>query len=86
MKMLEILETDCYGAMFPDVSSLQVNKPNQAKVATILVESIGIGVQSRNLSIDRRQWETCLTCGRFEDCYKLSIAKLMMQQSLATIS
>jgi len=77
---------DCYGWMFPDVSQLRYNKPNQGKVAVIEIESHGIGIQNRGLSIDQQQWEVCLKCGRFEDCYKLSIAKLMMQQTLATLS
>ena len=77
---------NCYGSLFPDVSQLQFNKPNQGKVAKIEIESHGIGIQNRGLSIDRQQWEACLKCDRFDDCYKLSIAKLMMQQTLATLS
>ena len=76
----------CYGLMFPDVIQLQYNEPNHSKVATIEVQRHGIGIQQRSLSIDQQQWEICLTCGRFEDCYKLSIAKLMMQQTLASLS
>jgi len=77
---------DCYGLMFPDVSKLQFNKPNPGKVATIEIESRGIGIQHRALLIDQPQWETCLKCDRFEDCYKLGMAKLLMQQTLATLS
>jgi hypothetical protein len=77
---------DRYGSLFPDVSQLQFNKPNQGKVASIQIESHGIGIQNRGLSIDQQQWEACLKCDRFDDCYKLSIAKLMMQQTLATLA
>ena len=79
-------EPDCYGALFPDLSNLIYNTPNRAKVATIEIESHGIGIQKRGLSIDRTQWDACLQCEHFEDCYKLSIAKLIMQQTLATLS
>ena len=72
--------------MFPDVSRLQFNKPNEGKVAMIEIESHGIGTQKRGLSIDRLQWDACLKCEHFEDCYKLSIAKLIMQQTLASLS
>lgn len=72
--------------MFPDVSKLRFNKPNRGRVATIEIESHGIGIQNRGLSIDQQQWEACLQCERFDDCYKLSLAKLMMQQTLATLS
>ena len=76
---------DCYGSMFPDVSNLRFTKPNPGKVAAIEIESHGIGIQNRSLSIGPQQWEAYLKCERFED-YKLSIAKLMMQQTLATLS
>jgi len=72
--------------MFPDVSSLRFNNSNQSKVATIEIESCGIGVQRRQLLIDKEQWEECVGCKRFDDCYKLSIARLLMQQSLASLS
>lgn len=80
------LTPDCHGCLFPDVSKLEYNRPNQAKVATINIESHGIGIQKRGLAIDQQRWEECLQCGRFDDCYKLSIAKLMMQQTLASLS
>ena len=78
--------TICYGAMFPDVSKLRIDKPNRSKVATIEIESQGIGIQRRQLSFDEQQWKECVGCKRFDDCYKLSIAKLLMQQALIGLS
>jgi len=72
--------------MFPDVSELHFNKPNQSKVASIEIDAHGIGIQRRRLSIDRQEWNECLGCERFDDCYKLSIARLLMQQTLAGLS
>lgn len=41
----------CYGTMCPDLDRLDVNKPLTEKAFNVLVESRGIGVSSRQITV-----------------------------------
>lgn len=71
--------TECYGKMFPDLLKLEINEPNRAAVATVFLESVGIGIQGKKLTIDKAQWVQCVECPDFDHCYKLSLAKALLQ-------
>ena len=74
---------DCYGALFPDFTRLQKNKPLESPAFTALVVSHGIGVQHRTLDVKRDGWEKCIACADYRTCYDLSLARLMMNAALA---
>ena len=74
---------ECYGAMFPDLDCLEYNRPCRGKAFTALVRSQGIGVQSRHLSVDEKEWAACRECRLYRSCYDLCMAKLALDDALA---
>ena len=74
----------CYGAMFPDVASLEHNVPCRGRAFTAEVRSQGLGIQSRQLKIDREACAKCVACPDYRTCYDLGMAKLALQQLLAS--
>jgi hypothetical protein len=75
-------ENECYGSMFPDLSRLEYNKPIEGRVFSVLVKSVGIGVQSRAIRVKTDEWRKCVTCESYHDCYDLSMAKLLLYGAL----
>ncbi len=73
----------CYGTMFPDLDRMDVNKPLAGKAFDVLVESRGIGVSSRQMTVRPDGWDECTTCENYRDCYDLSMAKLALTMALA---
>jgi hypothetical protein len=73
---------ECYGAMFPDLSKLTVNTVCKGKAFTVQVNSIGIGVQSREIHMDEQGWKDCIECPHYHSCYDLSMAKLALWHAL----
>jgi hypothetical protein len=67
----------CYGDMFPDPDRLEHNCPLQGKAFGVLVESKGIGVSGRAITVNPDQWKKCVACGHYRDCYDLSMGKLL---------
>jgi hypothetical protein len=76
----------CYGDMFPDLSKVEVNARMKGKVFTVQFNSVGIGVQSREMRVDEEQWERCVTCPHYRSCYDLSMAKLALFHALRAAS
>jgi len=68
----------CYGDMFPDLDRLEYNCPLQGEAFSVLVESKGIGVSGRAVTVNPDQWKTCVACERYRDCYDLSMGKLLL--------
>jgi len=75
----------CYGTMFPDLSRLEHNRPCKGKVFTALATSQGIGVQSRNLTVDDSEWASCQLCPVYQSCYDLCMAQLSLRSALERI-
>ena len=73
---------DCYGNIFPDLRTFSYNRIARGKVFSVLVKSFGIGVQSRDLTIDTQAWEACQVCPQYRGCYDLSMAKLAMEEAI----
>ena len=69
---------ECYGQLFPDLDRLEPNRPCRGKVFTVLIRSAGVGVQSRDLTVDEAQWETCQACPWYRSCYDLGSARLSL--------
>jgi hypothetical protein len=72
----------CYGAMFPNLSMLKVNTRCKGKAFSVQVNSVGIGVQSRELRVDEGGWDECVECPHYRSCYDLSMAKLALGHAL----
>jgi len=68
----------CCGNMFPDLDRLEHNCPLQGKAFSVLVESKGIGVSGRTVTVNPDQWKKCVACERYRDCYDLSMGKLLL--------
>jgi hypothetical protein len=73
---------ECYGGMFPDLSQVRYNKPAEGVAFRVLITSLGIGVQGRDVEVKRDGWEHCVACERYRDCYDLSMAKLTLHQAV----
>lgn len=68
--------------LFPDLDQIGTNAANRGRIASIFVESIGIGTQSKSLTIDEEAWSQCVAHPNFPACYQLSMAKLELQNAL----
>lgn len=73
---------DCYGAMFPDLDRLNLNRPLAGKAFEVLVSSQGIGVSARQVKLRPEGWDECTACRDYRDCYDLSMAKLALATAL----
>jgi hypothetical protein len=73
---------ECYGKIFPDLSNARRNVLQRGKVFSAFVESVGIGIQGEQTTLDEEEWEACTGCERFDGCYKQSVAKLLFQCAL----
>ncbi|OGV75462.1 MAG: hypothetical protein A3K19_29350 [Lentisphaerae bacterium RIFOXYB12_FULL_65_16] len=68
----------CCGGIFPDIEQLEYDQPLRGKAVQVLVQSKGIGPAGRSITVDREQWDRCVACARYRDCYDLSLAKLVL--------
>ena len=67
----------CYGEMFPDLDRLEHNRALQGKAFAVRVESKGIGVSGRAVTVNPDGWKMCVACEHYRDCYDLSMGKLL---------
>lgn len=79
---------DCCGNMFPDSLHLKDNLPNEGKVFTVWMKSPKGSVlpvhPDRSIKVKHEQWEDCQQCVDFENCYKLSMAKIALETAVAS--
>jgi len=76
---------DCYGKMFPDVLHLPSNRPVSGKVFTVQLDRAGGFIRSdRRITADLKEWEKCLECPLFDECYKFSMAHVTLASAIAT--
>jgi len=75
-------EQDCLGTLFPDLLAVHHNGVARGKVFGVLIQSFGIGVQSREMLLDADAWKKCRECPRYDECYDLSMAKLGFQKAV----
>ena len=75
-----MIQSECYGKMFPSVNSPRTDVPLRGKVfAAILQRAGGMAIVSRTTEVDLDAWNKCVQCSEFEHCYKLSMAKLALE-------
>lgn len=67
---------------FPDLERLEENAENRGRVASLFVESTGIGTQDHRLTIDQEAWNECVTRPHFRACYDLSMARMALQRAM----
>ncbi|MDR3405532.1 MAG: hypothetical protein P4L99_23760 [Chthoniobacter sp.] len=75
-------ETPAAADLFPDLLHLSTNHRHRGRIATVLIESDGVGVQHREVTIDPVAWAECVKSPNFRACYDLSMAKLALQEAL----
>lgn len=74
---------ECYGTMFPSVLSLREDGSNSGTVFSVVLERAGgMWRSNRSVTADMGRWDRCLECEEFEDCYKLSMAKLALESAV----
>ena len=76
---------DCLGTLFPDLLAVHHNGVVRGRVFGVLIESFGIGVQSRKILLDADAWKKCRDCPRYDECYDLSMAKLEFQKAVLSL-
>lgn len=70
------------GDLFPDLLCLAPNCINRGRVFSIHLVSHGLGQSKRQLDVDHEAWDRCFSSPGFERSYRLSMAKLALQQAL----
>ena len=75
----------CFGVIYPDLSSIQLNKTLAGKVFKVRFNSLGVVPQAPSIECDIAKWEECQNCEHYQSCLDLSNAKLAMQQAVRRI-
>ncbi len=70
------------GDLFPDLLHLETNRMNRGRLFAAKIDSCGIGIQGRELVVDADAWRSCAQHPSFEQSFKVSMAKVAMQQVL----
>jgi hypothetical protein len=74
----------CYGSLFPSTLCAEADKPMSGKVFSFELKRVGgMFVLDRRTAVNMEQWDDCLACPEFEDCYKLSLGKLALEAAIA---
>lgn len=73
----------CYGGMFPDVLHPEQDTPVSGKVFSFeLRRAGGLFRSGRSYSAKIDEWDNCVQCPEFEQCYRLSMAKVALQAAI----
>ena len=68
--------------LFPDFLHLQMNALNKGRVFGVYLGSCGIGVQDREVVVDREALVRCSQTPDFRKFLELSVAKLSLEQAV----
>jgi hypothetical protein len=79
------LMKNCFGGMYPDLTTVEYNKDLPGKVFTVRVGSLGLVHQAPQIKADLNAWEDCQQCEVYQSCFDFSNAKLAMRQALRNI-
>jgi hypothetical protein len=53
------------------------------KVFTIELRRVGgMFVLDRRIAVNMEEWDDCVACPEFEDCYKLSLGKVTLEAAI----
>ncbi len=76
--------TQCYGTMFPSILRGEADNVVAGKVFAFEVRRAGgTFVSDRRVAAKMEEWDDCLACSEFDDCYKLSLGKLTLEAAIA---
>ena len=73
----------CFANMFPVARGVESRASGAGK--TLSRESIpsgGLAAPDRRITVNMNEWEDCRSCGEFDSCYRLSMAKLSLAGAL----
>ncbi|MGI9357589.1 MAG: hypothetical protein ACR2PF_20835 [Rhizobiaceae bacterium] len=73
----------CYGTMFHDSLHFSPNEKMQGKVFSFELDSAGLARSTRTVQADIVQWDDCLACLEFDNCYKFCMAKLALESAIS---
>ena len=59
-----------------------MNYPNDGQVFGAMVQSVGLGIQDRKISVDLDEWEKCTACPDYKTCYDLSLGTVALQEAV----
>lgn len=68
--------------MFHDALHFSKNQPMRGKVFSFKIDNFGLANSDRRVTADLEEWDDCLECQEFDHCYKLSMAKLLLQTAV----
>ncbi|HRX81578.1 MAG TPA: hypothetical protein P5307_21060 [Pirellulaceae bacterium] len=83
--MSNVEHKECFGKMFPDDLHLKHNAPNEGKVFTVRLNTVGgmlPTTSERSIKINIEQWDDCRQCSEFDSCYKLCIARVTLESTI----
>jgi len=67
---------ECYGGIFPDLSTGRFNTLLKGKAFNVIVNRSGFGITDRTSAVNLEAWTQCTACPEYANCYQLSLAKL----------
>ncbi len=74
----------CYGGLFPDTLHPSSGRTKKGKVFSYTLHTAGgLYRAGRETGADMAEWDRCTQCPEFENCYKLSMAKLALAGAVA---
>jgi len=70
--------------MFPTTLCAEADKRVSGKVFSFELKRVGgMFVSDRRVAVNMEQWDDCLVCPEFEDCYKLSLGRVTLEGAIA---
>ena len=61
---------------------MRYNQKLEGQAFDVLVESAGIGAQRKTIIFKPDGWAKCAASPEFEECYRIGIAKLLLELNL----
>lgn len=75
----------CYGKLFPSMQDTRSNITHQGKAFAFQIKQPGMVVTERLVETKLDQWDECTQCPEFDNCYRLSLAKLVLEIGVSRI-
>ncbi len=75
---------ECYGNLFPTTLCAKMDKLMSGKAFSFeLRRAGGMFISDRVVAVNMEEWDECQACSEFENCYKLSLAKLALMTAIS---
>ncbi len=76
---------ECFGRIYPDLTSVEYNKEIAGKVFSVRINSHGLVHGRPQLKANLKAWEDCQECEVYHSCLDLSNAKLALREAVSRI-